>query len=450
MLTSEPRQAYVWIWLPEDTDPTPCGVIAERKGRYSFQYGTQYLANPKAISLFEKTLPLRRGWIDPLGAAPMALNLRDAAPDAWGRRVILDRLAGRDNIDRVDLSELTYMMESDSNRIGALDFQQRPDVYIPRGEEASLEDLFQAARSLDEGQPLSDQMRAVLASGTGIGGARPKATLRDGGREVIAKFSTSTDILPVVPAESASMFLADKVGLRVPRSEVVEVAGRRVLIMDRFDRPGEGQRRLMVSALAITQDEETFRPQGGYLDILDGLNTYSDGTDYGPELFERIAFNIAVTNTDDHLRNHSAFWNGQALSLTPAYDLAPGARSGDTAYLALAYSRDGQRQATFQSLIKESHEYGLTDVEAKDFVDRIIGTMNDSWNEAADHAHMTRTEQDLLWERQFLHPATGYGMDRGTGMVSALDTQKSGYHWVGRHMREGKPVTGHWAKNPSL
>ena len=126
------------------------------------------------------------------------------------------------------------------------------------------------------------------------------------------------------------------------------------------------------------------------------------------ELFSRIAFNILVGNTDDHARNHAAFWDGRRLSLTPAYDIQPQNRTGWTADQAMAYGRDGARASRLAPLIAAANEYLLTPGQAKDIVERQRTTIEDEWTEAADVARLTEADRAFLWRRQILNPAVHY------------------------------------------
>lgn len=132
MITSS-RRAYVWIWLPGETSPVAAGLVErDDQDRYRFTYGRRYLARQNAISLFPGELTLQSGSQEQAdGALPSCL--RDAAPDAWGRRVIINRLTGQKgaSADGVEFNELVYLMETGSDRIGALDFQQSPTDYQP-------------------------------------------------------------------------------------------------------------------------------------------------------------------------------------------------------------------------------------------------------------------------------------------------------------------------------
>ena len=128
-----PKEAYVWIWLPGATTPVVAGRIARDGERLIFNYGESYLNRTDRIPIYEPDLPLRRGAITPQAGLSMAGCLRDAAPDAWGRRVILTRTFGGEgkDVDTTELDELTYLLASGSDRIGALDFQHSPSDYVP-------------------------------------------------------------------------------------------------------------------------------------------------------------------------------------------------------------------------------------------------------------------------------------------------------------------------------
>jgi serine/threonine-protein kinase HipA len=410
MATSTSDLIYVWVWLPGATEPVPAGVLRPDGNSLSFRYGDKYLLRADAMSIYGPTLPLSPSFVTPLGSLRAPGPIRDAAPDSWGRRVILNRsnFGGDQDVD--DLTEGAYLLRSGSNRLGAIDFQGRSDTYTPRSDTATLDELHQASRMLEAGEDLSPEIADALINGTAIGGARPKALIRDGGDQYIAKFETSSDIFPVVGAEQASMYLARKVGIDVTESRMVSSLGRDVLLMKRFDRPGHGTRRLVVSALTMLGlDENTFS-LGSYPMILDVLRDQSaDPARVGRDVFQRVAFNIAISNTDDHLRNHAVFWDGQHTTLTPAYDLSPCVRGGDTANQAIAFGRYGERQSDFASLVKVCHIYGLSIPQAIDIIDEMVELMDSHWEDAADSGHLTQSARKQLRGRQILNPATRYG-----------------------------------------
>lgn len=413
-LPTAPQQLYAWVWLPGATDPVVAGVLTQTQALFdkqpivTFTYARSYRERAGAIPLFTPELPLEIGTFDPSlpgerRRSGLALHgcLRDGAPDAWGRRVINLRLAAdRDQ----ELSELTYLRHSGSDRIGALDFQDSPTDYRPRGADATLEQLLRAAQLLDAGEAVAAELAAAAGHGTSIGGARPKAQLRDGGRQLIAKFPSSTDTRPVVKAEAASMLLAARVGLDVAAVEVVTVDGRDVLLVERFDRGPEGTRRAMVSALTVLGEHEMGARHASYVDLAESVRTgpWTAPADTLDELFRRMVFNVCVGNTDDHLRNHAAFWDGRLLTLTPAYDLVPVARSTPVASHAIALTRT-ERASQLRLCRAAAAEFHLTPAEADAVIDHIVSTVELAWEDVCDQARLTRAERDGLRGREILN-----------------------------------------------
>jgi serine/threonine-protein kinase HipA len=136
-----------------------------------------------------------------------------------------------------------------------------------------------------------------------------------------------------------------------------------------------------------------------------------DGADpnVGRRLFERIVFNVAIGNNDDHARNHAAFWDGQTLDLTPAYDLSPQPRSGETSAQAMAFGRDGQRDSSFAACLDSCSVYGLTKQEAREIIDGQVDVIENDWDEVANLARLTLAQRNFLWHRQVLNPYALYG-----------------------------------------
>jgi len=258
-MTSKEAQgeAYVWIWLPGRTAPVVAGRLYRDGERLMFNYGRSYLDRKDAIAIYEPELPLGIGAIMPVAGLSMPSCIRDAAPDAWGRRVILNRKFGAKgadaDLDRLD--ELSYLLESGSDRIGALDFQNSPTEYVPRtAQAATLEELLGAAANVEAGAPLAPDLDHALFHGSSLGGARPKAMIEDGAKKFIAKFSSSTDTSNVVKGEFIAMRMAALIGLNVAPVTLDKVVSKDVLLIERFDRESVGdgfRRKAMVSALTL-------------------------------------------------------------------------------------------------------------------------------------------------------------------------------------------------------
>jgi serine/threonine-protein kinase HipA len=404
-----PDRAYVWTWLPGETEPVVAGSVEQDGPRLRFVYAASYLNRPDAISLYAPELSLKPGIIPPLEGLNLAGAIRDGSPDAWGRSIIQNLLhpGGED-----DIPEIGYLLESGSNRFGANDFQESPDHYLPRTSDASLDELVDATIRVEEGRPLKRATAEALLQATAIGGARPKVLVHDpDGTEWIAKLpSTSDRVFSVVNAEATCLELARCAGLRVPDSRVTVSNGRPVLLVRRFDRTDNGGRHHVVSGLTIVGLDEMQGRYATYPALLHKLQTHgADPDGVGAELFERIAFSIAIGNSDDHARNHAAFWNGHHLNLTPAYDLTPGPRSGETATQAMAYDNDGTiRQSNFAALLTQAHLYGLTHQAARDTIDQLVESIRDNWNDAADVGELTHHDRDHLWGLQMLNAAAFY------------------------------------------
>lgn len=409
-LPAAPTKLYVWAWLPGAIDPVPAGVLERfvpARGAdpvCTFAYGRSWVAGQRP-SLYLPELPVVTGRQMPPDGMGAAGVLRDAGPDAWGQRVIMRRLLDRDVRDRdpAELSLLTYLLHSGSDRAGALDFQLSPDTYVPRSHEAPLEVLLDAADRVQTGNRLPAEVAEALQAGSSVGGARPKATLRDGDRSLIAKFSAPTDTYPVMRAEAVAMDLAARAGCDVARVELVDVAGRDVLLVERFDRGPDGQRMAFVSALTLFGLDEMMGRYGTYPLLADALRERTARRrEQLHELFRRIVVNVLVGNTDDHARNHAVFYDGAAdeLRLTPAYDICPQLRTGGEATQAMAIGPDGERLATVRTCVDAAGVYDLTAKEATAIVDEVIDTLVTQWHDAADRARLTVVQRQQLWGRQ--------------------------------------------------
>lgn len=411
MIFERPQEAFVWVWLPGAEEPVVAGRLEDAGDLVLFNYGRSYLGRDSAIPLYLPELPLQIGSIGPLPGLRIAGCISDATPDAWGQRVIMQLLlgaAGADS-DPAALDPLTYLLQSGSDRIGALDFQASPEQYVPRlDSNTPLGELMEAADLVDRRLPLSPGLGRALLHGSSVGGARPKALVddTDTGRKLIAKFSSSTDPYPVVQGEFCAMELARRAGLNVAPVKLVEVLNRKVLLVERFDRmPGTSHRRALVSALTMLELDEMLARYASYADLAELVRArFVDARSTLRELFSRITFNILVGNTDDHARNHAAFWDGRALTLTPAYDICPQGRAGGEATQAMAIGPNGYRYSQAEGCVRFSGTYHLTEAEAREIIDHQVAVITDDWDEVADLAGLTALDRDYFWRRQFLNP----------------------------------------------
>ncbi|MCE9681044.1 type II toxin-antitoxin system HipA family toxin [Halomonas alkalisoli] len=408
-MTSSQR-AYVWVWLPGQTTPVAAGLVErDDQDRYRFAYGRRYLARDDAIGLFPRELPLRPGSQEQAdGTLPSCL--RDASPDAWGRRVIINRLTGMsgNSAAEVDFNEMVYLLESGSDRIGALDFQLSPTEYRPREhQDATLAELQEASAYVDAGEPLPPALEQAIQHGSSIGGARPKALLNDRDRKLVAKFSSSTDLYSVVKAEFVAMRLAKLVGLDVAPVEMTRSLGKDVLLVERFDRmraAGGWSRKIVLSALTLLGLDEMAARYASYEDLAHRIRAEFDAPDQSlRELFGRIAFNVLCGNTDDHARNHAAFWDGETYRLTPAYDICPQSRTGGEASQAMLLHRQ-ERRSQLVHCLAAAEQLGLTQTQAKAIIDHQLATIRGQWDSVCDDAEFSPVDRAFLWGRQFLNP----------------------------------------------
>ena len=403
-------EAYVWVWLPNAMQPVVAGLLSRLGQQLVFNYGRSYLARSDAIALYAPELPLQSGSIPLIAGLSMPSCLRDASPDAWGRRVLINRKLGAKEADASDfeLDELTYLLESGSDRIGALDFQMSATQYVPRQPKpASLEELQTAAEKVEKGVPLSPELDQALLHGTSLGGARPKVLLDDGKQKYIAKFSANNDLYSVVKAEFIAMRLARKAGLNVASVALRTAMGKDVLVIERFDRVAEGdqwRRRAMVSALTLFELDEMMAAYASYEKLAEIIrHRFNEPKTTLRELFSRIVFNILSGNTDDHARNHAAFWNGKQLSLTPAYDICPQSRTGQQASQAMLI-HGGDRSSHLSTCIAAASSFLLAREEAIAIINHQVNVIENEWQAICNEASLSEVDRALFWRRQFLNP----------------------------------------------
>lgn len=398
-MTSE---LFVWIWLPGQTAAVVCGRLLEQRGRIQFLYGRSYRGRPDAIALAPGQMDLDAGPFPARREGQVPGPLADAAPDAWGRRVIeyRSRAAG--------LGELDYLKLSRGDGIGALHFQDQPNAYVEaHTQSATLSELRRAADALENNRPLSPELVAALEHGTSIGGARPKATLRDGKRALIAKFESSSDRWTIVRAEWACLQLARQCGIEVPKVSLEEVDGRDVLIIERFDRVHARKtesRRHMLSALTLLDLDDTEARLASYPAFAEILRRLSaEGAGDAAQLYRRMVFNILIGNTDDHAKNHACFWDGRWLTLTPAYDIVPTPRVGQEANQAMEVGGMG-RSSTLANALSSAGRFGLKRAAALQIIEEIEESVRTKWERLFAKCGVPDQTIDQLRGRAVLSP----------------------------------------------
>ncbi len=404
----------MWIWLPDETEPVVAGRLEADSGNFLFNYGKSYLdrvgSRKPAIAIYDPELPLKAGVLPLSEGLTIPGCIRDAAPDAWGRRVIINRMLGfkGPGTDTAELDELTYLLESGSDRIGALDFQRSPTKYVPRtADNVSMEELIESAERVDRGVPLTPELDQALFHASSIGGARPKALVQDQGKKYVAKFSSTTDLYSVVKAEFIAMRLAELAGLNAAPVKLAKAANKDVLLIERFDRVQKGDkwaRKAMVSALTVLRLDEMMARYASYETLCEIIrHRFTDPKLTLKELFSRLVFNILSGNTDDHARNHSAFWDGKALTLTPAYDICPQGRTGNEASQAMLISGDNNL-SQLKTCLETAHNFLLSKGEARETFGNLTSAIEQHWEAVCEEAELNEVDKKLLWRRQFLNP----------------------------------------------
>lgn len=405
----EQREVYVWIWLPSEKAPIVAGKLTQVKGQILFVYGQSYLQNPKAISFYDKELPLKAGIQEKkLGIEKFPGCIRDAAPDAWGRRVILNKILGSKgkDADPARLDEFTYLLESGSDRIGALDFQTSQKNYQARlSGEAPLSELLKSSELIEKGIPLTPELAEAIHHGTSIGGARPKALVNDKDSKYIAKFSSSTDQYNIIKAEFMAMKLAKLCGLNVAKVKLTKASGKDILLIKRFDRileQDQWTRKLMLSALTLLGLDEMTPHYASYEHFAEIIrHRFTSPTDTLLEIFKRMVFNILCGNTDDHARNHAAFWDGKNLTLTPAYDICPQLRQGGEATQAMFITKN-DRSSRLITCLKGAKNFKLTEQMARNIIDTQIKEIKNNWEKVSKQAQLSPIDYRLFKEKLFL------------------------------------------------
>ncbi len=298
----------------------------------TFEYDDAWLADPDRFSI-EPALALTRG-VFPVAANQAVFgSIGDSAPDTWGRRLMQRaerREAEREGRQPRTLTEADYLLGvSDETRLGALRFRWTGEDAFQAPPRAGVPALIELGRLLQiterilRDEETDEDLQLIFAPGSSLGGARPKASVVDQhGYLSIAKFPKETDDYSIETWEEVALRLAERAGIPTPHHELVEVAGKAVLLSRRFDR-ADGARIPFLSALSMSGLADGER--GSYPELVDSLAAHGASAKAdAQDLFRRMVLNVLISNVDDHLRNHGFLWQGRdGWSLSPVYDLNP-------------------------------------------------------------------------------------------------------------------------------
>ena len=398
-------RSYVFVHLPEG--PVPAGLLTmtdEPRNQFAtFAYGRRYLERPDRIPADPVALPLHdagtsRTFRTEEGFAVFG-GIRDAAPDGWGQYLMYKAMG-----DRLP-SEIDLILASGEHRVGALAFgptPERPERITPwgdgpaPGEEFTLAELAEAAERAQHVDELDENLRALLAAGSSLGGARPKAATQIGEQPWIAKFQKRGDSFPECRVELATMRLAAECGLDVPALDFRCVLERDIYLIERFDRVPHGnwlERRPFASGLTMLGAHESEVSRYSYADLAGAIRQY--GTKIREdlhELFRRMVFNILVTNDDDHLRNHGFLFDGNGWRLSPLYDVVPKPQVGLERRLVLGVGPEG-RNATLDNALAGAAVFDLGPDEASAMAEELRKIVAARWQPLFKEAGLSPADQ---------------------------------------------------------
>jgi|CXWL01.1.fsa_nt_gi serine/threonine-protein kinase HipA len=418
-MANDEQACYVYVQLPGTMETVPCASLRVRAvgaGTHegSFTYGKRYLERPEvvALDLFHLPLSVRPHKFTKLKGIPGAV--RDASPDAWGRRVIQAKLQRPE----ADMQEVEYLLNGPDDGAGNLSFGRTatpPALRRPFNRTHQLPALIEAAEKLEEDGRLPQEVLEQLEPGTSMGGARPKVTVEDGHKIWLAKLPEKADRHNMQRIEYATLELARAAGLRVCATRLERVGERDTLMLDRFDREWNPDanaywRYGLVSGLTVIDAEDGYpgRERWSYPLLADELRRWSvKSIDDRRELFLRMVFNAMVTNNDDHPRNHALLQTSGGWRLSPAYDILPVAMvSVERRDLALEVGRFG-RAAGLYNILSQCGVFGLTREEAQVLIDAMLNVVR-GWREffvqrGVEQRSIEMLEQAMLPPSFFRH-----------------------------------------------
>jgi serine/threonine-protein kinase HipA len=404
---------YVYIDL--DGVTRPVGRLWTRRDRNretaSFEFDNEWLADPLHHAL-GPALPATGGAFHTSEGRALFGALGDSAPDRWGRRLIMRNEARRARAAGTTARaprEIDYLLGvTDIVRQGALRFRvtQEGPFEAPWSEERGhlhvpplieLPELLNAANALSEdadSKEADDAVRLLLAPGSSLGGARPKASVRDrDGSLAIAKFPDKSDTVDVIRWERVMHELAARAGIGVSDSRLEAVGESVVLVVRRFDRRSDA-RIPFLSAMSLLDAADG--DQRSYVEIFDTLRQIaSEPAADGAQLWRRLAFNILASNFDDHLRNHAVLYDGTAWRLSPAYDLNPVPASVKPRELATAINVDGDTTASIELALAAAPEFFLKENHARTIAAGVEAAVKD-WRFVAADCGVARDEIEQM------------------------------------------------------
>ena len=364
-----------------------------------FEYADEWLRDANCFEL-EPDLPLTRGGFAPPAGQAIHGSLGDSAPDTWGRRLMQRaerRQAEREGRAVRTLMESDYLLGvSDETRLGALRFRRVDQEEFLADSHRGIPALVDLGRLLESTERLlrdeetDEDLQLIFAPGSSLGGARPKASVIDQhGRLSIAKFPKDSDEYSIETWEEIALRLADRAGIVTARHELLQVAGKAVLLSRRFDR-ADGYRIPFLSAMALlgVKDGEG----SSYPEMVDALARHgAQAKKDAHALYRRVAFNVLVSNVDDHLRNHGFLRiDKSGWTLSPAYDLNP--VPADLKARVLTTNIDLEEGTCSIDLLEASADYFALSLNEARAILKDVATATSSWRTVARQVGATAAE----------------------------------------------------------
>ncbi len=409
-MSGRQRSVQVYVDAKGTGGPVPMGKLhAQSSGRqevFSFEYVPEWLASEAAFA-FDPDLQLLEGAQYPAQSRSNFGIFLDSAPDRWGRLLMQRRenlRARQEERTARRLTEWDFLLGvHDETRLGALRLRSLSggefldsDARMAAPPITSVRELQAASEGLERHIDEEDHpdyarwLTQLLAPGSSLGGARPKASVRDeAGHLCIAKFPSRTDTRNMAAWEMLAHRLAAKCGIQLPAARLLDTGD--TFLVRRFDRTAAGGRRAFVSAMTLTQRRDG-EAGASYLELVEllqrqGADTLGDTH----QLFRRIVFSILIHNTDDHLRNHGFFVEDRGLRLSPAYDINPSIDRDD---LTLAINET--ETACDVEIARAAHRmYALSLKKADGLIAEVLAAVR-TWRDEAEALRIRRSEQDQM------------------------------------------------------
>ena len=384
-----PDELQLW-YVADPKQPQQVGTLRlVNQGRsVSLHYAASWLERGFAIS---EDLPLRDIEYVPSGRDEVVGAVEDARPDRWGERLIqyLEKPA------RLSLMEFLYF--AGDQRFGALGVSASADHYEPYSTNAlpalgDVERIHELVRKLLQNEPIPAEQKRLLAPGTTMGGARPKALIHIQDAQWIIKFADLGDPLDSGLIEHAAMTLAGKAGIRVAPTRAIRLTDGHAVAVQRFDRDGASRRHAQSAYVALRAEGSGH----GYPELAQLLRRRAP-VDEAPgqmrELFRRMVFNILLDNTDDHEKNHALLMDDrQHLHLAPAYDVLPTAQG--LGFQQMRVGTDGV-DSSLANALSEARLFGLSAADARAEVAQVVRACA-QWKQHFKAAGVAASDIDYL------------------------------------------------------